>query len=115
MTFGACQHYVSTVPPAGEGGARAQPPSQRTEWYLAYFLTEIRRDFHARFWEMYLTCTFLQDALRLGYRVSCPKPGPDVLIEYQGRRIWIEATVATDGDPTSPDSAVEDHSGKIPG
>jgi hypothetical protein len=26
----------------------------------AHFLTEIRRDFHARFWEMYLTCTLLQ-------------------------------------------------------
>lgn len=86
--------------------------------YHAYaddqFLIEIRRDFSARFWEMYLTCTFLQDAPRLGYTVSCPKPGPDILIEHEGRRVWIEAIVATDGDPARPDSAVEDHSGKIP-
>jgi hypothetical protein len=63
---------------------------------------------------MYLTCAFLEDAPRLGYKVSCPKPGPDILIEHKGRRLWIEATVATDGDPTRPDSAVEDPSGRVP-
>ncbi len=79
-----------------------------------HFLTEIRRDFGARFWEMYLTCALLEDAPRLGYTVSCPKPGPDNLIVHQGRNIWIEAIVATDGDPGKPDSAAEDHSCKIP-
>jgi hypothetical protein len=46
--------------------------------------------------------------------VLCLKPGPDILIEHKRRRVWIEAIVATDGDPARPDSAVEDHSGKIP-
>jgi hypothetical protein len=67
------------------------------------FLTEIRRDFQARFWEMYLTCTMLQHQDR-GYQVSCPKPGPDILLEFQGSRIWIEAVTATDGTPGLPDS-----------
>jgi hypothetical protein len=79
-----------------------------------HFLTEIRRDFGARFWEMYLTCALLEDAPRLGYTVACPKPGPDNLIVYQGSNIWIEAIVATDGDPAKPDSAIEEHSGMIP-
>ena len=79
-----------------------------------HFLAEIRKDFNARFWEMYLTCTLLDNGPKLGYVVSCSKPGPDALVEHEGQRLWIEATVATDGDPTKPDSAVEDHSGNVP-
>lgn len=67
------------------------------------FLTEIRRDFQARFWEMYLTCTMLQHQDR-GYCVSCPKPGPDILLEFNGSRIWIEAVTATNGAPGLPDT-----------
>jgi hypothetical protein len=52
------------------------------------FRTEIRSSFDARYWEMYLT-TFL---IREGYAVSSPKPGPDAGIEFEGRRIWFEAT-----------------------
>ena len=69
-----------------------------------HFLSEIRRDFHARFWEMYLTCALLEHGPRLGYAVACHKPGPDVLLEFKDRCIWIEAITATDGDPAKPDS-----------
>jgi hypothetical protein len=69
----------------------------------ANFLTEIRRDLQARFWEMYLTCAMLQHAESRGYRVSCPKPGPDILLEFQTSRIWIEAVTATNGAPGFPD------------
>ena len=81
------------------------------------FLTEVRRDFNARFWEMYLTCSLLQGAASRGYRVCCPKPGPDILLEYGGRRVWIEAVTATNGTAGLPDSVVEpnpDGSCKIP-
>jgi hypothetical protein len=71
-----------------------------------HFLTEIRRDFHARFWEMYLTCALIEAAATGSYRVSCPKPGPDNLIERDGRRIWVEAVTATPGNPSKPDSLV---------
>jgi hypothetical protein len=37
-----------------------------------HFLTEIRRDFHARFWEMYLTCALQEYATPLGIAISCP-------------------------------------------
>src|ERR1700686_683723 len=52
------------------------------------FCVEIRNNFDARYWEMYLA-TFL---IREGYKISAPKPGPDVGIRYNGCRIWIEAT-----------------------
>jgi hypothetical protein len=68
------------------------------------FLTEIRRNFQARFWEMYLTCTMLQHAESRGYRVSCPKHGPDILLELQTSRIWVEAVAATNGTPGLPDT-----------
>ena len=77
-----------------------------------HFLTEIKRDFHARFWEMCLTCALLQRAQQQGYTVSCPKPGPDVLIEHEGRRIWVEAVIATDGEAGKPDSVTPPELGK---
>jgi hypothetical protein len=82
-----------------------------------HFLTEVRRNFHARFWEMYLTCALQEFANRQGSILSCPKPGPDILLEHDGSRVWVEAVVATNGAPGRPDSVVEpnpDDSGKIP-
>jgi len=63
------------------------------------FLTEIRSNFDARYWEMYLT-TYL---LREGYEVYAPKPGPDVGIRYKGCRIWFEATCPERGADDNPD------------
>jgi hypothetical protein len=58
------------------------------------FRTAIRCSFDARYWEMYVTTFLMQE----GYAVHCPKPGPDVGIEFEGRRIWFEATAPTRGD-----------------
>lgn len=75
------------------------------------FLMEIRSDFHARFWEMYLTCALVLHGTERGYAVSCPKRkktgGPDILVEHANGRIWIEAVTATDGEPGRPDSIAE--------
>jgi hypothetical protein len=82
-----------------------------------HFLTEIRRNFHSRFWEMYLTCALQDFASQQGLVLSCPKPGPDILLERDGRRLWVEAVAATDGIPGRLDSVVEpnpDGSGRIP-
>ncbi|HZL28823.1 MAG TPA: hypothetical protein VFC39_20015 [Acidobacteriaceae bacterium] len=82
-----------------------------------HFLTEVRRDFHPRFWEMYLTCALQEFANHQGSTLSCPKPGPDILLERDGSRVWVEAVVTTNGIPGRPDSVVEpnpDGSGKIP-
>jgi hypothetical protein len=55
-----------------------------------HFLTEIRREFNARFWEMYLTCALLERASEFGYSLSCPKRKdgcPDILLELKGERL----------------------------
>jgi hypothetical protein len=64
-----------------------------------HFLTQLRSEFDARYWEMYLTVSLIL----AGYQVTCPKPGPDAGIIYRGRRIWFEATSPTCGDPSKPD------------
>lgn len=43
---------------------------------------------------MYLTTALLE----LGYRIACPKPGPDVGVVVDGRRIWFEAVAPKPGD-----------------
>ncbi|QIG49214.1 hypothetical protein G5V57_16710 [Nordella sp. HKS 07] len=63
------------------------------------FLIEIRKNFDARYWEMYLTVYLISK----GHKVDCPKPGPDVGIEVDGRRVWFEATTLTRGDDGKPD------------
>jgi hypothetical protein len=76
----------------------------------AEFRNELRREFDARYWEMYLTMSLIL----AGYEVTCPKPeGPDVGIFYKGQRIWFEATTATPGKPGAPDS-VGEADGQVP-
>jgi hypothetical protein len=67
------------------------------------FPIEISKEFDARYWEMYLCCYFIRE----GFEVSCPKPGPDVGIEVDGRRIWFEATCPTRGADGHPDQVPE--------
>lgn len=75
------------------------------------FRDELRSQFDARFWEMYLTVQFIC----AGYTVTCPKPGPDVGIVHRGKRIWFEAVSPTGGDPSKPDHVppVERGHGKV--
>jgi hypothetical protein len=63
------------------------------------FLIEIRKEFDARYWEMYLTTALIHS----GFKVKCPKPGPDVGIVFARRRIWFEATSPLRGAENSPD------------
>jgi type I restriction enzyme S subunit len=62
----------------------------------------------------------LEHAATSGYRV-CPKSerskgpaGPDILLEREGNRIWIEAVAVTRGDPSKADSLVEPNPPEIP-
>ncbi|MBF0474644.1 MAG: hypothetical protein HQK59_02250 [Deltaproteobacteria bacterium] len=78
------------------------------------FETEIKLDFYARFWEMYLTCALLKGAPQHGYSIPDRKQrgynnhgGPDILLKHNDRRIWIEAVAAKNGDPTKADSLME--------
>jgi hypothetical protein len=74
------------------------------------FCKELRSTFDARYWEMYLTTSLIF----AGYAVTCPKPGPDVGILYEGQRIWFEATSPTRGAPDKPDSVGEVVYGQVP-
>jgi hypothetical protein len=69
------------------------------------FCNEIRSNFDARYWEMYLTTSLIL----AGFEVTCPKPGPDVGIIHKGQRIWFEATSPTRGTDGSPDQIPEEH------
>lgn len=64
------------------------------------FLQDFPTHLHQRFWEMYLTVAIL----RAGHRIDARKPGPDIGLLHRGKRIWIEAVAATQGDQTKPDS-----------
>ena len=65
-----------------------------------HFLTEFRSRFHDRSWELWLLAA-LADA---GLTLEPGKPkGPDVCAALDGRRVWIEAVVASPGAPNSPD------------
>jgi hypothetical protein len=74
------------------------------------FRTELCRTFDARYWEMYLTTSLIL----AGYKVTCPKPGPDVGIIYRGQRIWFEAVAPDCGDPGKPDSVPTEVGGQVP-
>jgi type I restriction enzyme S subunit len=66
---------------------------------------------------MYLTCALQDYAAGRGIAVSCPKPGPDILLERGRSRVWVEAVIATNGAPGLPDTLVEpnpDGSDRIP-
>ena len=58
------------------------------------FLSNAKNNFHQRFWEMYLSVTFV----RKGYKViKTPDESPDVCIQMNGKKIWIEAVAPGPG------------------
>lgn len=57
------------------------------------FLTEVKRQFHQRTWEMYLGCILLEHNIL----ISSKDYGPDFLIEKNGAEIWIECIACTTG------------------
>ena len=60
-----------------------------------HFLEQIRRSFYERYWEMYLTSSLID----WGFEVQSARHGPDILIENNDLRIWIEAVASGNGDP----------------
>jgi type I restriction enzyme S subunit len=64
------------------------------------FAVEFALHVQERWFEMYLTVALM----RLGLDITCPKPGPDILLRLDGRRVWIEAVCATAGEAGRRDS-----------
>lgn len=53
-------------------------------------------DFHARFWEMYLTCTLIYNSFNVSQKRTGAK-GPDILINDSSRRVFLEAVTSLQG------------------
>jgi hypothetical protein len=61
----------------------------------SHFLTDARKHFVQRTWEMYFACALL-DA---GFELERPPPkGPDILTTVDGSKLWIEAVAPTVGE-----------------
>jgi type I restriction enzyme S subunit len=67
------------------------------------FRQQLTQDFHARFWEMYLTCTLVNKSFNVVSKQTRAK-GPDIKIDHASTTIWVEAVLPTSGDPSKPDS-----------
>jgi hypothetical protein len=66
------------------------------------FPRQLAEDFHARFWEMYLTCTLIDKSFNVVPKQTRSK-GPDILITDSSRRIFIEAIAPSEGCDDNPD------------
>jgi hypothetical protein len=80
---------------------RYQPYADR------HFLDEIRVQFHQRFWEMYLTVTFVDR----GFEIHRPPrgAGPEFGVDIAGKRYWFDAVAPNAGD--GPDAVREPEPG----
>ncbi len=60
------------------------------------FRLQLAHDFHARFWEMYLTCTLISKSFNVVPKRKRSE-GPDILIEESSQCIFIEAIAPSEG------------------
>lgn len=70
------------------------------------FLSELKKHFHQRTWEMYLCNVLLQKGLSLSYhRIN----NPDFIVKYNSANdsLYIECTAITKGISTNPDGVPE--------
>lgn len=58
-----------------------------------HFLTEVKKNFHQRTWEMYLACALIAN----GVRISSSNKGPDIKISQGNQTIWIECIAPASG------------------
>ncbi len=68
------------------------------------FLDDARKDFHAKTWEMYLGCLFLDSGFSLQEKTKME--GPDLHLLWNGCSIWVEATAPESG---TGDNAVPEY------
>ncbi len=76
------------------------------ETYYPYadrdFPKQLAQDFHARFWEMYLTCTLISMSFNVLPKQTRSQ-GPDILINESSRRIFLEAITPSEGASNNKD------------
>ena len=74
-----------------------------------HFISEFSRHFHQRWFEMYLAVSLM----RRGFEINSKNKGPDILMEVDGRKMWIEAVCVTAGELGRPDSVPRIPNGKL--
>lgn len=70
------------------------------------FRQQVAQDFHARFWEMYLTCKLISMSFNIAPKQTGSQ-GPDILIDELPRRIFLEAITPSRGVSINPDKVEE--------
>ena len=73
----------------------------------SHFRQEFSRHPHQRFWEMFLCVFLLKSGKKVIAKSDRVESGPDILVEEEGKRIWIEAVVPTTGELGKPDTVPE--------
>lgn len=66
------------------------------------FPQQLAQDFHARFWEMYLTCTLIFKSFSVVPKQTRSQ-GPDILIDDSSTKIFLEAITPSEGAIDNPD------------
>lgn len=79
------------------------------EYADSHFVSEFSRQFHQRWFEMYLAVSLL----RRDFEIISKDEGPDILLDMGDHRIWIEAVCATGGETGLPDSVPKMPLGKV--
>jgi len=69
------------------------------------FLGHFPNEFHQRFWEMFLTCKCLEMDLPVSTKNTAE--GPDILINFSDKKVWIDAIVPTSGEPGNQNTVPE--------
>ncbi|XUW99834.1 MAG: hypothetical protein TUN42_08040 [Dehalogenimonas sp.] len=75
------------------------------------FPKKFAEDIHSRTWEMYLTCFLLEHGLPVKKKTHTE--GPDILIEQDNSRIFIEAVAPSPGDEFNPDRVPDMNIGEM--
>ncbi|QDU09061.1 hypothetical protein [Gimesia aquarii] len=60
----------------------------------SHFINEIGKQFHRRYWEMYLACALKNTGMDL----SSEDSGPDLCVKNNESSIWVEAIAPTNGE-----------------
>lgn len=73
-----------------------------------HFLSEAKKQFQQRFWEMYVAVTLKKKGLA---PVKISDEGPEFYFMYGNRRIWVEAVAPESG--SGPDAVMEPSYGEV--
>lgn len=78
------------------------------------FETELRYDFGARFWEMFLGIALLEGGFPVVPQADRDPAGPDICFLLQGRRVWVEAIAPKAGQGPDAVPGLQPGGGWIP-